>query len=232
MKRKRGETTTRPRKARKVGTAGIKKIVKGVLMKTAETKFTHFSEENLPIYHNVKMTTANLMNLLRTTQGVGENQRIGDSVIGKRLTLKFQLFNKLDRPNVTYRIMVISVPSDKAETLLSNTEFFTGESANKLLDPLNTSNIRIIRDRRIKWSGQNTVWCGDVCVKKETSKIVNVSINLKDRFIRYDPQNGYIPKEEKNCLQCYLLTYDAFGTLQTDNIASFAYHARFYYKDF
>ena len=44
------------------------------------------------------------------TQGVGDNQRVGDQIYTTGFQLKMLIGQKVDRPNVTFRYLVSPVP--------------------------------------------------------------------------------------------------------------------------
>ena len=59
--------------------------------------------------------------------------------------------------------------------------------------------------------------------------MLNFYVPLKNRKVKYNTDNGVVPSFKDMALA--IVAYDAFGTLQTDIIASFAYNIRFYFKD-
>lgn len=65
---------------------------------------------------------------------------------------------------------------------------------------------------------------------KESHKYVRLWIKSKgNRQIQYDQSStNYITN---NPILVYVIPYDSYGTLTTDNIASLAYYCRLYYKD-
>ena len=64
--------------------------------------------------------------------------------------------------------------------------------------------------------------------KFERSQLATLNGNWKGRKITYDDA-GTVPK--KRTLGVVLAVYDAYGTLQTDNIASTAYNYNIKFKD-
>lgn len=169
-------------------------------------------------------------NLLYSQQGQTQTTRIGDKVEGVGLAIKLMLFNKNDRPNVTYRIIVFSCPPDRSGS--SNpADFWRGSTGNKMMDFINTHEYKIVKEKYVKIAGQNTVFDNATDTKREMSKLVKMYIPLKGRKITYSTSGGAAVENERDCLQLGIIAYDAYGTLTTDNIASFSRVHRFYFKD-
>jgi len=64
---------------------------------------------------------------------------------------------------------------------------------------------------------------------KEIAKLVRLKIKRKQsNAIIYDSASQNIVNSP---LSLYIIPYDAYGTLITDNIASYSFHCRMYYKD-
>ncbi len=127
----------------------VRKIAKKTVMGLAETKTVGKQTENEQLFHNKALY---LQNLLATTQGVEDPNdltsaaaRIGDSVALTNVNIKFWLSNKLDRPNVMYRLIMFWY--DTPLVLSDAICFFT--QTNKMLDRPNNENISIIDQKYI-----------------------------------------------------------------------------------
>ena len=181
-----------------------------------ETKTVGKNDENNQLYHNKALYKGEL---LATTQGVADpdNQstnaaRIGDEILLRNVNIRFWLSNKADRPNVMYKFFLFWYT--QGQTLSDTLCFFT--QGNKMIDRINNENIGII--------DQKTVFSKNMydngTEKWEHSQLCTLNGNWKGKKIIYD-QGGTTPKKRNIgfCVVCY----DAFGTLQTDNIASIAY---------
>lgn len=219
---------------KKVKLSTVRKIVKKALLRTAETKYNSNNAENFQLYHNggTGLFAGYVVrpNMLGTLQGQTEERRLGDKVQAVSCQIRLWLANKNDRPNVTYRVMVVAVPPDQVSTSALLPDFFEGDIGNKILDPINTNKYKVIKEKFIQVSGQDTAWtAGDIL--REKSKSMVMSIKLKGRTVSYRTEGSTEPKLQRDCLTLVVLAYDAFGTLTTDNIASLAYSQRFYFKD-
>ncbi len=194
----------------------VAKIARNVLRGTMETKTVGKNNENQQLFHNKALYKGEL---LATSQGVADpdNQstnaaRIGDEILLRNVNVRFWLSNKLDRPNVMYKLFLFWYT--QGATLDDTLCFFT--QGNKMLDRINNENIGII--------DQKTVFSKNMYLngteKFEHSQLCTLNGNWKGKKIIYD-QGGATPKKRNIgfCVVCY----DAYGTLQTDNIASLAY---------
>ncbi len=200
----------------------VKAITRSVVRGMMETKTVGKQQENVQLDHNIPLYVGGL---LATSQGVtdpdnqsGNAARIGDEILLRNVNVRFWLSNKLDRPNVMYKLFLFWYT--EGQTLSNALCFFT--QGNKMLDRINNENISII--------DQKTVFSKNMYLngteKFEHSQLCTLNGNWKGKKIIYD-QGGSTPKK-RNIGYC-VVAYDAYGTLQTDNIASFAvdYATRF-----
>ncbi len=202
----------------------VRKIAKKTVMGIAETKHVGKTAENVQLFHNKPLY---LSNLLSTSQGVEDpnNQssnkgRVGDEIQLTNCNIKFWLSNKLDRPNCMYRMIMFWY--DSSVTLADAVCFFT--QTNKMLDRPNKEQISII-DQKYIFSGPMYL---NGTEKFERSQLGTLNGRWKGKKITYD-EGGAVPK--KRTIGVVLAVYDAFGTLQTDNIASCSYNFQIFYKD-
>lgn len=202
----------------------VRKIAKKTVMGIAETKVVGKEEENVQLFHNKALY---LSNLLACKQGVqdpnnlsGASARIGDQINLTNCNIKFWLSNKDDRPNVMYRLIMFWY--DSSLTLSDALCYFT--QTNKMLDRPNNENISII-DQKYIFSQNNYAVDAN---NHERSQLATLNGRWKGRKITYD-EGGDIPK--KRTIGICVVCYDAFGTLQTDNIASVAYNFNTSFKD-
>lgn len=194
----------------------VRAIARSTLRGAMEVKTVGKSQENIQLFHNKALYQGAL---LATSQGVtdpdnqsGNAARIGDEILLRNVNVRFWLSNKLDRPNVMYKLFLFWYT--EGQTLSDTLCFFT--QGNKMLDRINNENIGII--------DQKTVFSKEMYLngteKFEHSQLCTLNGNWKGKKIIYD-QGGSTPKKRNVgfCVVCY----DAYGTLQTDNIASLAF---------
>ncbi|AXH75133.1 MAG: putative capsid protein [Circoviridae sp.] len=200
----------------------VKAITKKVLRSTMETKTVGRNKENIELFHNKAFYQGGL---LSTDQGIVDpnNQqslkaRIGDEILLRNTNVRLWLSNKNDRPNVMYKCILFWYES--GAQLSDAYCYFT--QTNKMLDRLNVENIGIIDQKTIfSQSSYSTGVASDAGSAKEHSQLCTLNGNWKGKKIKY--VEGAPAPADKDIGVC-VVCYDAYGTLQTDNIASFAFN--------
>lgn len=193
----------------------VKGIAKSVAMTLPERKVFGFRAENQQLIHN---KTFILNKWLECKQGTADDNdgaqdrlvRVGDEFYLRNINIRLWLSNKKDRPNVMYKVYLFWYTS--GATLDDAALFFT--QTNKMLDRINTESISLI-DQQTIFSGANYA-----TTENEKSYLCTVKGRWKGKKIIYD-EGGSVPK--KRNIGLAVVSYDAYGTLQSDNIASFAY---------
>jgi len=193
----------------------VKRIAKNVAMTIPEKKTFGYNAENQQLIHN---KGAYVANWLKCKQGTGDPNdqadqlvRIGDEFYLRNVNIRLWLSNKEDRPNVMYKCFLFWY--DSQFSLSDGTCFFT--QTNKMLDRINNENISII-DQQTIFSGPS--YSG---TEREHSYLCTLKGKWKSKKIIYD-EGGSTPK--KRDIGVCVVCYDAYGTLQSDNIASYAYN--------
>jgi len=210
------------RKLSKKVTKEVKQIAQKVFNKNTETKTFGFNKENIELIHNL---TDYRTKWLACKQGTADpnNQsaylcRIGDEINLTNINVRLWLSNKKDRPNVMYKAALFWYDADA--TVDNAAVYFT--QTNKMLDRYNNESITII-DQQILFSTNNYA-----STENEKSYLMTLGKRYKNRKITYD-EGGTQPK--KRDIGLVVVCYDAYGTLQADNIASYAYNGIIQYKD-
>jgi len=212
-------------------------------MRTAETKEFEFANENQQLYHNTGVLglafTAPIMfnSWNQIAQGTGKQQRIGDTIQARGMRVRIWIANKSDRPNVMYRILVLVLPKTYNNVRVTSGSIdpfaspWTGSNGNAMCLPVDTEKgIRVLYD---KTSNLQLNFSGVVGGGPKEGHM------LKRIFIKSKGGTGATIKYESNLTQdivqkpmaVYVIPYDSYGTLITDNIASCAWFATMYYKD-
>lgn len=208
--------------ARRGKVSRMVKLIKAVALGQSETKRLITYAENIQLNHNSPYV---MYNLIGTSQGTSQIQRIGDEVIAQYLNVKLWLSQKLDRPNVMFRIIIFQ---PRAGT--SNLDWATGTSPNRIVSTVDTDKLNFKKQYILKPPpGDYSLETG--ATNKERSRFLSFSINVKNMKIGYFNDNDTVPKLQKHNYCIVVIAYDSFGTLTTDNIASFSYQYEFYYKD-
>jgi len=207
-------------------------LIKSISLKQVETKTTHRIEENLNIYHNIGYI---FTNLLKTTQGITDTDtgvnayanRLGDEVIARGISIKLWVANKNDRPNIMFRMGVFKYQAGSIPTL---SQIFTGANGNRMMDKLDNEYITIVYQKifNLQAGVSGLLTSGSGFVNKEAHTYRKIWIPLKNKKLVFN-NGGSVPKFIDYGF--FIVPYDSYGTLTTDNVASFAYEQQLYFKD-
>ncbi len=222
MKNKRTALSRRQRKE-------VRAIANAAIDEEIEDKEYVYIAENVQLYHNKPGYSSKLLQLI--TQGVSDGDqstggttkptcRIGDQISLKNVNIRMWLSNKLDRPNVMYKGILYWYPINNAP---SDAQVYKTQT-NKMLDRYNNKDIQII-DTFIVQSGAMYL---NGTEKFEHSYLATLNKSYKNKKITFDGLTG-VPKGKD--LGFSVVCYDAYGTLQTDNIASFAWNMQLVFQD-
>jgi len=216
-------------------------------MKAAETKYQDIGFENRQLYHNlgsepsppgvvipVNVTSSSdWFNPWSTIiQGTRRNERIGDKITPRGMSLKIYLAAKLDRPHTMFRIIVAILPKELAGTVTTNVfDPFqipnVGTLGNNMLFPPDTDEgVKFLYDKIHKIT-PNGFQSGQYA--KENTKTVRLWIKRK----RSNPIvfNTFGAAIVNKPLAVYCIPYEQYSTLTTDRCGSWAGFMRMYYKD-
>lgn len=217
----------------------MKKIAEQVFDQESEDKSFVYTHENLQLNHNIPDYVYKFLGDIQ--QGVSDGNtgaagqgsqtiRIGDEIELKNINIRVYLANKLDRPNVIYKGCLFWYPVGVAPT---NAMVWCTQS-NKLLDRYNRDNIKVI-DQFIVKSTNNyaqptyaAIESAVAVLGKEHTYLATLNKSYKNKKIKYD-NNGIVPKGWN--IGMSIVCYDSYGTLQTDNIASYAYQSLITFQD-
>lgn len=221
--------------------------VQRVLRKRIELKYFDVGSENVQLYHNVGVVgglvsppQALIFNpWVNIGTGAGRSNRIGDKISPSGMALRIWVANKLDRPNVMYRIIAGIFPKYYAGTAFNGSNLTLYPAPNAGADGNNMSTmvdsekgIKVLYDRihnvNAGYSGNaNTAPLAGA--GKEAHKMIKIYIKRsKSRQLVYDVNGALV----NNIFAMYVIPYDSAGTLQTDNIASVSCWYRMYFRDY
>jgi len=179
---------------------------------TPEVKAYTTQSSNAQLYHNVPVYMANTLSLFDSiTQGAGFGQRIGSRIFAKRLRVRVVFNNKVDRPNCSYRVAVTAAPTN------SNTDAF-----NELFSGGGFTGIHAITNSQLLYDtvfplNQGSGMENNVTPNKERSFNHTLEIPLNHPVVYNTADN-----KATTTLTVWFVSYDAYGTLITDNISSVA----------
>lgn len=209
--------------------AAVRRAVAQSINKNIETKMSCYSNtDGQEILHNNFITLD--LQLLRTTQGVTApdastiNNRIGDKINLKGVSIKFMAELNERFTDVTFRCLVVKCAKNDTPTRAT---LFNGLSGNKMLDTLNTERYTFLVDKWFKiknhgtgiLSGEGAVGEGNntngQIVSSRQTKIVKIWIPYtkftKSGVITYE-DGGEFPKFFQ--YHVLLFAYSNYSTLQ------------------
>lgn len=207
-------------------TKSVRVIARKTALGLSETINQVYVLENQQLFHNKAFYASKLLatkqGLLDDNSNVSPNQAVrkGDEIILKNINLRFWLSTKSDRPNVMYKGILFWY--DVATPPTDQSVYFT--QSNKMLDRYNTEQISIIDTFIVKPSFNYAVDANN----HEHSQLAGLNKSWKVKKIKYN-EGSSVPKFKD--IGFAVVAYDAFGTLQTDNIASMAFNIKLAFKD-
>lgn len=212
--------------SRPVTTTALKKIVSKMIYKKAESKHRHADFGKIELYHNL-MTIQKINDTsCMPSQGTGDLQRIGDQINVSGFYIRILCGQKNDRPNVTWRFLIVKVPKD---TSASYNTFFDNVTGNVLLDSVNKDKVQVLKSFTYKkYLGNQSLVMGTPHVLREITFPIKLWVPYK-RTYKFQTDSSITHTDG----DIYLLSfaYDAYGTLTTDNIAYIQTTTTMYYKD-
>lgn len=209
----------------------VKKIARKVVDEEIEDKAGVITAENEQLYHNKPYYVGKIIGGIVNDQGVEDGDqssggsgptkiRVGDEISLKNINIRFWLSNKLDRPNVIYKGVLYWYP---VGTTPGDADVYKTQS-NKMLDRYNDKVIKVV-DTFIVRPGNMFL---NGTEKFEHSYLATLNKSYRNKKIKFD-NNGSVIKGFE--LGFTVACYDAYGTIQTDNIASMAYNMQLTYQD-
>lgn len=220
----------------------VRKIAKSTALGLAETKTVTRIRENIQLFHNQGDIQGPFLDTIQPgvgnpTFGKNGNARVGNEILLQNLNVKMWISNKLDRPNVMYRAILLwneqGTTFGAADVLNWNQ---TGALPNSMILNQNNERFQFIRgqDRHL-FSDANYANTPVFSVipgsfqGRERSQLLTLNYTPKGgKKIIYEDDTGLVRFKD---LYVVLYAYDAWGTLITDNIASYAMNYKITFKD-
>ena len=203
----------------------VRKLAKTVADGEVENKRSVTIKENGQLYHNKPLYVSNIYGLIAQgvkdgTGGSSTDLRIGDRIEVKNINVRLWLSNKLDRPNVMYKGVLFNYP--QGVTPSDAVVWFT--QTNKMIDRYNDKAITILDTFILK----SQEMYDNGTEKWEHSYLATLNKSYKNKKVNYLTNSTNVAKQN---LGFAIVCYDAYGTLQTDNIASMAYNLQITFED-
>jgi len=206
-------------------------LIRRTVLRVAEPKYRTLTQGKVEIYHNcfhsVSGINTGFLSLLNQAgacppQGVGDTQRVGDQINISRFDIKMLIGQKADRPNVTFRYLVLSVPKGSA---INYATWFDQQTGNVLLDDPNVDFVKVIKQGIWRPNEAGLGGTGG----DEYTFVKRLSIRYK-KNLKFGPVDAASTHND-NDLYLSIMAYDAFGSLISDNIAYIQCASTMHFKD-
>lgn len=214
-------------RAAPIALSDTKKLIKSVILKTAETKYKSLSIPKAELFHNVPNSLGTNIMSVMPSQNDTDGGRTGDEIYTQGFKFRLMFGSKHDRPNVTYRCFVVKYQNDLSGWANDYNKFFHNITGNSLLDPVQYKRFKVLKTFKLRSKG-TSMEVGEAGKEFVRTKEFWVPLRKKLKFTA-DAENkiANMP-EDVNIIVC---AYDAYGTLITDNIAYCQGACTLYYKD-
>lgn len=206
-------------------------LIKRTVLKKVETKEKFTDMGKTEIYHNcfysgTPINTGLVWPLngstVMPTQGVADNQRVGDEIDLTSFTIKLLIGQKADRPNINWRYLVLTVPKGSSITYAN---WFVLTSGNVLLDDPNRDFVKI--HKQGFWRPNEAGLVGGSADEYTFTKRIYIPYK---KHLKFGPGSGAVTHNDDD-LYFVLMGYDAFGSLITDNIGYVQASSTLFYRD-
>lgn len=220
------------KRAKKAAPKSMKKLratIGRVLSQKMETKYTNSDIVKTELYHNVYTSLGDPFAKSYPSEGTGDDERIGDKIMQRGLKIRMLIGQKYDRPNVTFKLWLLKLP--RALPLTTYSTMFDLQTNNVLLDSVNPDACKVVWSKTIHKNYPNVA--APVPGTIETREITfPVSTYIKrQRNITFTLNGGFDQGYSDGDYNLIIAAYDAYGTLNTDNIGYVQTFLRYYYKD-
>ncbi len=201
-------------------------MVRKELLRTCETKQRSSYITQQTLKHNTWYSNYGLLNLF---EGTDRDNRTGEDVYLKALTIKMHFNTFSDRPQVMFRCMLVRVPTDKKGTTTDNLFQWAASAGatNYMLAFPHTDIVTVLAEKFVQIKGDSHWDNIGTLVSKQMATTCVLSYNFKmgQRVKYYDNE----PRDFS--IRLLVLAYDAHGTLVSDNLATMETMFRLYFKD-
>jgi len=200
------------------------KAVKKITLKVAEPKKVSYNRGHVEFYHNLPQYVLKLnLPAGNPTQGLGDNMRVGDQINTSGYTVRLLIGQKAARPNVTFKIWFIKVPQS---TTFSYASWFDPVTNNSLLDDINEDLCTVVKTVTYRPNQASLAGTGGL----EYTFAKKLWIPYR-KLVKFAPANAAITTSDPMDLVMIVTAYDAYGTLQTDNIGYMQIVSSLHYRD-
>jgi len=222
--------TKNKRKVAPSNTRRLKALIRETVKRVSEPKTKTANFGKVEMYHNcfysgtpVNTGYVALINdqAIMPQQNGSDSGRIGDQIYVSGFRLKLLLGQKADRPNITFRYFVFSVPKSSS---INYGNWFINTTGNVLLDDPNYDFVKVHKSGF--WRPNEASLA---TTTKEYTFTKRIVVPYK-KLLKFGPADGATTHNDSD-LYLSVMCYDAYGTLISDNIAYAQVSMEMSYKD-
>lgn len=208
-------------------TRKMRRIAQQVVSRSKETFHKDYSFGKVELYHNT-YTSNNLFTLNSTSsmpsQGDGDSNRTGNDLMRRGFFINAMFLCKADRLNTKFRVFIFQVSKGYDTSVGSN--LWDPVTGNFLIDPIDKDRVKILYD---KIHGYKNINPGVSTTGKEVTFFRKFYVKAPKHLKFYD--DGAQDNNDPYDLYAYVIAYDSYGSLTTDNIGSVQLWSRMYWKE-
>lgn len=214
----------------KLSVATVKKICRKQIRGQKELK--HYDVpaiSKFELYHNAWINSGSYThtitgNAFMPLQGDGQDDRDGNTIFLDYINLKFNLWAKADRLNTQFRLVIIKTNTSTSLATYSN--IFDNQTGNLMLDGLKKGNsvLQIVYDKI--WKPKGIV---PVANTDEYNMFGQINVPIKKKVYFYGDSSQVLVSPYS--YHFIIMAYDAYGSLQSDNVGACQVYQRTFFRE-
>jgi hypothetical protein len=206
-------------------------LIKKVTLKTNELKYKDTNFGKAELYHNVHYNSYWVLTDFGPSQGVADDQRIGNQINMSGVKITMMFYTKADRPNTKFRVIVYSAPYGSSPPGTAYGSLFDNVTGNVMIDSMNKDRVKVLKSFMVypKGVSANLIGDGTTIDNKEVTCFRKFWIPYRTK-VRY-PDDGSATELTNRSIYVMIMAYDSYGTLVTDNVGAVQSWQRLYYRD-
>ena len=229
MPPKTNKKTYKPKKkkAADMNIQQMSKMMTKIQLKNCETKYKTIALDKQELYHNKLYNFSTNLWTCLPGQGDTDGSRDGDQINLTGLKFRLMFGQKLDRPNVTFKVYIVEYDDVLSGDPTTYADFYHNITANGLLDPVQSKRWKIRKAFTLKNSK------GSVAIEtanKEYVRALELWLPYR-KLVNFRADASSLAVNLPQHLNIICLAYDAYGTVSLDNIGYWQGAVTAYFKD-
>lgn len=213
--------------------------VKRVLMKAAETKYKFGSAENVSLYHDRGTVGAGALTTNQgaiifnpwsnIVKGIEQWDRVGDEIYARGFSLRLMCWNAPGRTAQFVRIIIAVIPKIEGTVITDGTNFDLMDkygSNDTVTGMIKVEGVKVLYDNIVTFKALGST---------DTTSTSGDNRLFKRIYVKSKPGAkvswGQDGKVQNKPVGVWVVPYDEYGSLRSDNILSCSYTYKMYFKD-